>query len=99
MAETVSDEDNPMLLHKPKPKTSEPDIFGRDIPMDPKILEGCLVKQKGTAEKVFDRLTGRDGKLAPVVKIFLPGTKGTKEDHESDNPRGFGFFIGVKGTF
>ena len=99
MVETVSDDDNPMLLHKPKPSQETPDIFGRDIPIDPRLLEQGMTQGKGTAEKIIDRVTGKDGGLSPVVKIFTPSTKGSTDENASDGPRGFGFFIGIKGTF
>lgn len=99
MSEIVSDEDNPMLLHKPKQKSCEPDIYGRDIPIRISDLTSGFVKQKSTFDKVVDRVTGADGKLAPVIKVFLPGTKGWTPENKSDDPRGLGFFIGIKGTF
>ena len=99
MSEIVSDEDNPMLLHKPQQKPIEPDIYGRDIPIRISDLASGFVKQKSTFDKVVDRVTGADGKLAPVINVFLPGTKGGTPENKSDDPRGFGFFIGIKGTF
>ena len=87
MAGAVSDEDNPMLLHKPKRK--EPDLYGSNIPMDPKVL-ACAFKEKENVLCSFVKhVTGNSDWLTPVVKV-CPSPSGKPV---------MGVMVGIKGTF
>lgn len=95
---TVSDEENPMLLHKPaKPK--EPDIWGRDIPIDGSQIPVRFATKLDPVKSFVRKLTGADGGIAPVVK--LEAARGDKINCSSWDSfaNSVRVFVGIKGTF
>lgn len=97
MAEPVSDEDNPMLLKKPKPVDPAIDIYGRNIPIDgSKIPVNFRTKQDDAAD-IVTKLFGPGDGIKPFVKITTPENK--KIESVSDWFKSLGVIVGIKGTF